>query len=367
VPELTKLLTTTKHSHVLIQALLALASIGPQAATAEPQIDTVLKTSKDATVPVAAAYALGSIGAKDSEAALKAAAATKDNEFLRMTATWALAKLHPEDQAAMKAAVDVLTHGLKSDKVAMRNAAAKSLQSLHAPPEMVTPALVELMKDPSPEMHANAVEAIASLGESVVPKLIKGLKNPQLRTPAVRVITKIGPKAADAVQPLIEEASNNNAEPKLKTEIYFALAAIGPAAAPATDMLVKAITSKDQGERESALFALRKIGPGAKAAVKPLVERMNADDSFDADAAAWALSRIAPNDAEVVKVVVPKLTKGLSAKDEQSRIESIEALAEIGPAAASASSALEHAAKEDSSPVVRDAAEAALHPKSGDK
>ena len=275
-----RLLGTTKHSHVLIQALLALAAIGPGAESAAPQIKTLLNSETDATVPVAAAYALGSIGAKDADAELHAAAA-KSDPFLQMIAAWALAKLHPDDQAALKAAVDKLTQGLKNENVTIRNAAAKSLQSLKAPPEMVAPGLVALMNDPNPDMHANAIEAIASLGESVVPKVANALKNPQLRGPAVRVLRKLGPKAAGAVQPLVDAA--NGADPKVRTEIQFALAAIGPAAAPATDMLIQSLASKDAGERESALFALRKIGPGAKAAVQRLTRRMQADDSFDAD------------------------------------------------------------------------------------
>ena len=39
-----------------------------------------------------------------------------------------------------------------------------------------------------------SIDAIASLGESVVPKVDNGLKNPQLRGPAVRVLTKTGPE-----------------------------------------------------------------------------------------------------------------------------------------------------------------------------
>ena len=189
-------------------------------------------------------------------------------------------------------------------------------------------------------------------------------RNLQFQSAAVRVITKIGPKAAGAVESLMEVASH--ADPKLRTDIQLALAAIGPAAAPATEMLTRAIASNDAGERESALYALRKIGPGAIAAVKPLLARVKADDSFDANAAAWALSRIAPDDSQVVAAVIPKLSKGLLAPDEQVRLECIAALTDLGAAAHSASAELERIAKEDSSPMVRAAAEAAVHPKSGE-
>src|SRR4029079_7926743 len=159
------------------------------------QITPLLESSTDATVPVAAAFALGSIGAKDADAALKAAA-KKENPFLQMMAIWAIAKAHPEDEAATKAALEKLTQSLKSTDPAIRGAAAKSIFSLHAPPEVVAPYLVMLINNPDPGIQENVIDAAASLGEKVVPRLNNGLKNPQLRKAAVRVINKLGPKAS---------------------------------------------------------------------------------------------------------------------------------------------------------------------------
>jgi HEAT repeat protein len=342
---------------MLVQSLLALASIGPAANSAESKVVPLLEHETNATVRVAAAYALGSIGAKNADTKLKNAAA-KDDEFLSMMATWSLAKIHPDDQDALKAAVEKLVRGLKNKDPMHRTAAAKSLQSLHAPIEMVAPFMVEIVNDPDPDVQTNAIEAIASLGESVVPRVTKALQNPQLKRPAVRILKKLGPKAAGAVDPLINAASDSDAA--TRGEIFLALAGIGPSAAPATDMLAKAISSKDDAERESALFALRKIGPSARGAVKPLLERMKADDSFPAIASAWALSSIAPDDEEVVAAVVPKLSRGLANKDEQIRLESAAAIGDLGKAAASTAPTLQRTAKEDSSAVVRAAAEAAL-------
>jgi hypothetical protein len=129
-------------------------------------------------------------------------------------------------------------------------------------------------------------------------------------------------------------------------------------------MLVKSLSGQEAGERESALYALRKIGSGAKAAVAPLREKMQADDSFDSYAAAWALARIAPGDAKVADALVAKLEKGLAHADEQTRLECVAALAEFGAAAESTKPALKRVAEEDSSAVVRAAAEAALKPQS---
>jgi HEAT repeat protein len=357
VPALGELLGKTKHSQVLIQALLALAAVGPAAEAASPKIVPLLDWKDDATVPVAAAFALGSIGAKDADDALRAAM-TKDNPFLQMIAAWAIAKLHPEDQAALKTAVAMLVQGLKNNDLAIRTAAAKGLQKLQAPPEIVAPELVQLLSDKDPEIEAHAVDAIASLGESVVPRVIIGLQRPELREPAVRVLRKLGPKAAGAVTALMKAAEGTDA--KFRTEIQLALGAIGPAAAPATEMLAKSLTSGDAGERESALYALRQIGPKAGAAVRPLLQKMQADESFDSKAAAWALARIAPGNATVSVNVVRKLARGLGDADEVVRVESAAALGDMGSSAKAAIAVLEKSAKDDSSEAVRSTAAESL-------
>jgi HEAT repeat protein len=323
VPALVELLNSSKHSHLTIQALLALASIGPAAQSAAPQIVPLLDSASDATIPVAAAFALGSIGATDSDADLRQAL-TKDNPFLQMIAAWSLAKLHPDDQQLIGQAVEKLTQGLGSNDPAIRTAAAKSLKSLNAPAELVAPALIAVANDPHPEVEANVVIALASLGKSVVPHATNALQNPEMRELAIKVLTQLGPDASDAVGPLVEAIPNSDAE--TQAQIHFALAAIGPDAAPATDVLVEALSSDDEGVSHSALYALRQIGPGAKAARQPLLDRLEADESFEALAAAWALASIAPDDAEVAAKAKPLLKKGLMNSDPRVRSESAEAL-----------------------------------------
>jgi len=358
VPALTELLGDTKHSHLLIQTLLALASIGPAAESASTHIVPLLEMQTDATVPVAAAYALGAIGAKDAEPALRKALA-KDDPFLQMVSAWALAKNHPDDSALMKQAVDKLTKGLASDDANMRSAAANGLHMLKAPPEMVVPALMTVADDTDPNVVANVVNALASLGESIVPKASGALSDPELRGLAARVLRQLGPKASGAVKPLVDAASQAGAG--FRGEINLTLAAIGPQAAAATDVLVEGMASDDQAVRESSIYALQKIGPGAKAAVKPLDERMQKDDAFEAIASACALAAIAPDDASIRAKVVSELSGGLSHADERVRIECAEALAKLGSGAVSAKSALQSAAEKDDSDDVRTAAEGALH------
>jgi HEAT repeat protein len=357
VPALTELLGKTKHSKLLVQALLALASIGPEAISAEPKILPLLEHTGDSAVAAAAAYALGSIRAENAEEELRAALA-KDNPLFQMIAAWALAKLHPEDKEAMQLAVDKLTAGLGSSDARMRTAAAHSLDTLDAPPEIVAPALLKIANDPDPNVEANVVGALASLGERIVPRATNALKMPDRRNLAVKVLTRMGPKAAGAVPALLE--ATKGADNHFATEINFAFAAIGSAAAPATDTLAKAVGSSDQGVRESALYALRRIGPAANAAVPTLTKKLSDTNSFEAAAAAWALANIAPGDKAVAAKAVPVLIKALAAPDDQTQMESADALAAFGSAAASATEALKKAAANEGSPEVRAAAQAAL-------
>jgi HEAT repeat protein len=172
------------------------------------------------------------------------------------------------------------------------------------------------------------------------------------------VLKKLGPKASGAVDALVTVSKTG--DPEVREQVYFTLAAIGPGAASATDTLSNAISSDDERVRESALYALREIGPGAKAATRPLLQKMEAGKSFDSMASAWALSRIASTNDAVAKRVVPVLVRGLSSADEQTRLNSAEAMAEWGPNAASGAAELKKAAHEDKSAAVRDAAKAAL-------
>lgn len=357
VPGLTKLLGETKHSQLLIQTLLALASIGPDAQSAAPQIVPLLKSANDDTIPVAAAYALGSIGATDADVELKAAV-NGDNTFLQMTAAWALAKNHHEDQQLLKQAVAKLTQGLGSDDASMQLAAAKCLEALNAPAELVAPALIALANDSDPEVVDNVVSALASRGETVVPKAINALKNPELRDLATRVITRVGPKAGIAVGPLVEAAVD--ADPEFRADIHIALAAIGPEAGAGTDVLVEALSSDDERVRHSALFALRQIGPNAAKAAPKLIEILDSGEGFDQLAAAWALTTVVPAKERIARQIVPVLRLGLADPDAAERLETISAISDLGKAGAALADDLKSIAANDPDEDVRIAATDAL-------
>lgn len=357
VPAIADLLGKTKHSQVLIQALLALASIGPDAKSAVSQVVPLLQFSTDETVPVAAAYALGSIGASGADSELKAVA-NSPNAFLQMMAAWALAKGHPQDQMLMKQGVAKLTQGLANDDPMMRASAARCLAELHAPAEMVAPALLALANDPDPHVADNVIAALATRTEEVVPKAIEALKKPEMRKFAARVLARIGPKASAAVGPLAEAAQG--ADPEFRIDINRALAAIGPEAGAASDVLVEALASDNEGVRHSALFALRQIGPRAVKAGPKLVEKMTSSEGFEQLATAWALASVGSQTKGVAARVAPILRLGLADPDASERLETISVISALGSQAALLSDDLKRLATSDPDQDVRIAASDAL-------
>ena len=192
VPELTELLAKTTHSKLRIEALLALAKIGPPAKPAAATVLPLLDYQGDVTLPVAAAFVLGSIGATDAVDQLQAAAAEQDKPFLSMVATWSLARLNQSSEADLKRAVDRLTHGLGSNDPMIRAAAAECLRLLEPPSEMVAPQLLKIANDADPSVRANVQAALASLGPQVVPQAVAALDKPEFRELAIQVLLPAG-------------------------------------------------------------------------------------------------------------------------------------------------------------------------------
>ncbi|HEY2826081.1 MAG TPA: HEAT repeat domain-containing protein [Pirellulales bacterium] len=356
VPELMRL-AQDKQPQLRMRAIMTLGAIGPDAKPAAALLIKALSDNENA-VRYAAAFAIGQIGAKEAASELTKQLDSKDR-FLEMISAWALAKINPDDKKNVDHAVSLLVTGLNDPSKHVRGAAARGLFELHAPQDTVANAMGDLLADKDPVVRSNVAEALATLGEPAVPRLIKALQRDDMQDLAVEVLRRLGPKAKDAVPALILELKDPN--PDYRREVEFALAAIGPSCQAAVPALVEHMTSDDPKVRYTACYALGKIGPAAKDAVPKLRENINSDDKFLKVASVWALLQIQPEDNPLRVLAVPLLTKALEESDRDLvKEESASALGKIGAAAKSAIPTLQKTAQEADSPRVRAAAAEAL-------
>ena len=349
VPSLIDLLASGPDDSLEVQALLALAKIGPQATPAKQQVLAALATASSDSVLTAAAFAAGSLGFVEATPRLEV---TRDSEepLLAMVSLSALAKLHPEDATRLQTAVDHLVTSLGSDDASLRLAAAKGLQSLPLDHEVVGPKLIQLLDDSDPIVAYNLVETFASLGEPAAERAGNALSNEKLRGLAVRVLERLGPKAKLAVPQIVSALSD--AEGEFRRQLQDVVGQIGPDAAAATEELAASLDDDSEEIRISALLALGKIGPGAAAASsKVLAMTDRAKDPFERLLAAWAIAKIASSDEQAVAKIVPMLIEGLSFSDDRVQAEAATTLGMLGPAASSAADALDALAANEVAPM----------------
>lgn len=346
-----------------LQAMLALAAIGEPAAEAADELAAALD-SPDTAVRSAAAYALGRMRGSVADAALEKAAADAD-PFLAGIASWARARIHPDDKALVSKSLGILTGALDGDRPNGRIAAMSAIADLSeslddADEAAVAERFVKLLEDANPSVRGAAATALLRLGPTAVASLEKALGNPATRTLAMELLAAAGSKAKPAVDTLVGALAD--ADPAHRGDAAVALAAIGADAAEAVPALVKLAGSAaaDDPSRYPAIFALGKIGPAAAPAAELLRGMLaKADDPMGQSVAAWALLKITPDDAKLVAEAVPLLRRALRSERDLVRLEAVSALADLGAAAASAVPMLELMSEDDPLPAIRKAAAAA--------
>ena len=360
VPHLQEVL---KHEHpeVRIEALVALGEIGPAAAPAAMDIVPLLESDEIGGVRYAAVFALASIGSKDvGKDALEKAARAED-PFLNMIAAWALAKIYPEDSTLVRSAAERIVAGLQSKDEHVRRTAARALADFKGHSDIVGPALVASLRDADPQVADTAVEALASLGSVIVPRVASRLTDADLRDFAVRLLQRLGPEAKAAVPAILKQlrASGSDEDPAFRASLQFTLGLIGPEAKDAVPMLIESLRSEDEDLRSSACFALAKIGKGAAAAVPALRKSLESDDPFTQLSSAWALLEIDPGDRKLAERTVPLLIGALENERDGVRAEAARTLGGLGDIAEPAIGPLKKLL-DDESPEVRQAAKKAL-------
>ncbi len=346
-----------------VQAILTLARIGEPAAGAAPQLIAALE-SPDESLKYVAAYALGRLRAQAGDALLEQAAAS-DDPFLATIASWARARIHPDDAALRSEAVARLEVELADESPALRKAAVDGLSGLadafDGPQrKKLAGQLTGLLVDPVPAVGLAAGGALIRLGGDAVDALRDALATREVRSDAMEILAELGPAARPALDEMV--AGLADPDPVYRADAAMAIAAIGPEADPAVPALEKLLgdESAEPQVRYTAAYALGRMG-GAAAAAEPLLRKLaDSEDDLMATVAVWAAVKIRPDDATLFDAAVPKLRRALQNEEQLVRLEAAVALGEIGPPAGSALPMLEMLAEEDPVRIVREAAAAAV-------
>lgn len=354
---------TTGETEECMQAILTLAAIGEPAAAAAPEILKSLESSQ-ASVRFAAAYALGRLRAAAADAALEKAADDAD-PFLAAIASWARARIRPDDKPLVEKAVTKLRAGLASPKPSVQTASISALSDLTGSiddeeEKSLAKEFVGLLASPEPGVRVSAGAALVRQGSLAVDAVEEALAVPATRSAAAEILASIGPAAKAAVDSLI--ASLSDTDPTHRGDAAVALGAIGPDAATAVPKLEELLASSgdDAGLRYAAAYALGRIGAAAKPAVSALKELAKSPDELMATVAIWAVLKIEPEDESLFETAVPLLRKALRSDQQMVRFEAAVALGDMGPAAETAIPILELVSEDDPVESVRKAAKQAL-------
>ena len=347
-----------------MQAIMTLAAIGDASRPAVGEIARALD-AQESSLRFAAAFALGRLRAQEADAALEKAATDAD-PFLSAIASWARARIHPDDKQLVTSAVEKLTAGLTGEKPAVQAAAISAISDLSGSIDDTTEKrlvdeFVRLLSSPEADVREAAAAALVREGPLAVGALEKALADPDVSGIAMEILTAIGPGAKEALDSFVRALADP--DPVQRGEAAMAIAAVGPDAATAVPALQAMLTTPTDGPpglRYAAAYALGRIGSAAKPAAADLQKLTGSDDELLATVATWASLKIEPGNTGLVGSAVPLLRKALRGGGQLARLEAAVALGDIGAAAADAVPILELVSEEDPTPAVRAAAKRAL-------
>ena len=169
----------------------------------------------------------------------------------------AAAAVPADDVAKYAAATDALSKAALHPDARVRRASLRALRVLSPNPQALARLVSRQLADADPSVVMPAIHTLADMDGTAVPFLLESLKDPKARYWATVALTEIGAEAAPATPLLIEEVQTGETEEKLQA--ILALAAIGSEADAAAPELVKALESNDNSLRFAAAFALGKL------------------------------------------------------------------------------------------------------------
>ena len=385
VPKLTEI-AAEGEPEVRLQAIMALAAVGePANAAVDTLVGIVRSTSADDRVlHPATVYALGRIRSEKGFSALEPMLKA-ENEVVAAAASWARARIRPDDAAIVAEAVGRLQKGLDSADATIRQGAVSGLSELvndlpAGAGKPLAERYVALLEDADPDVRRSSAVALVRLGADAVGPVTAALADPEQRAVAIEVLAELGPIAKPALPKLVELLDDAN--PAVRSDAAFAIAGLGAEAADAVPTLLKrlekeaelssiiaddggddGIDAEERAARAPLLtvaYALGSIGKAAKPALETLHRLVDSADPFTATVSAWAGLKIEPDHKDLYAKAVPLLTRALKSDRDLARLEAATALGDIGRGASDSIPVLEMVAEDDPVAAVREAAEEAI-------
>jgi HEAT repeat protein/beta-lactamase regulating signal transducer with metallopeptidase domain len=351
----------------------ALSVVGPQRlATVVPELISIMKSGSPPARALAARVAarLEPQAGRQAVSTLVEMLRDPDAE-VSIRAASALGHLAPTEA---RAAVPMLKAHLREGPPEIRIAAAGALAQC-GPDEAqkAVPLLLEFLRDPDDEIWQRAAQALSQGGvvipKAAFPEIMKMLQTPRTRHRTAQILARVDPRGLEEALPELTEMLNDR---QVRLVAVQVLGRMGPAARPAIPAILESMKNADagfkgiavqvvsrlSGDKEAvpalikllkdpqrrllAVQMLGRMGPAAKPAVPAIVETMkNADPAFKS-AALQALSQLGGNDN-----TVPELIELL--KDPGQRLQAVQILGRMGPAAKSAVPAVIQAMKDGTS------------------
>jgi HEAT repeat protein len=350
VEGLRSLLTVRKVS-VRAEAIMALGRIGPDAATAIPDLILVLadKNDKNERIAEEVSIALGRIG-NSAVDPLIAATAHADSSVRARAATSLGSLSAPTDlvhQAVLKCARDqapevraaaveslskfklsddallpIVKENVRNNDERVRLAVVNLLVERPALLATMAPELGSLLSAKNEAIARHAAFLLGKSGASAVPVLLGGLRHPA--GPVEPIADALGQIGRPAVEPLTQAVKDP--EPRVRRGAALALGQIRPVPKGNLQTLAVGLRDPDRDVRAAFLTAIGYLGPRASEAV-PAVRSMLRDESPAIRAQAIdVLSQAAPRDEHLLGDVIAVLKNDVDPRVVRQAIETTRSL-----------------------------------------
>lgn len=276
---------------VYLAAAVGLEAIGEPSVKAMPQLIEMLE-STDTGRRNAAAGVIRGIGPGAAEAVPALVKLLHDENF--HTQYWvcrALGAIGPASGVAKDDLLDLLVNGA----VSVRRNAAMALGNIgpSTGPETADKLIHVVNDEFTAPVREEAVIALGKLkpyAKESVPALKKALADPDFPAPthAARSLWLLTDDP-DTALPTLIKAMDDLTYFQHAVEV---LGEMGPKAAPAVDRLIEALDERDPDDQVAAAFALARIGSSASKAQEPLRKLLDAEEPHVREAAQTAIDAL---------------------------------------------------------------------------